>query len=45
MGSACEYLNTKPGVLPAYVYMPCYLGRGFSVVRPGPYGGFLGHRL
>src|SRR5438552_2369854 len=30
--------------LPAYVYMPCYLGWGQNIVRPGPYGGFLGHR-
>jgi hypothetical protein len=45
MGSVCEYLNPKAGVLPAYVYMPCYLGWGQSIVRPGPYAGFLGkHR-
>jgi hypothetical protein len=30
--------------LPAYVYMPCYLGWGQNIVRPGPFGGFLGHR-
>ncbi len=34
-------VNTE---LPAYVYMPCYLGWGQNIVRPGPYGGFLGHR-
>jgi hypothetical protein len=28
--------------LPAYVYMPCYLGWGQAIRRPGPYGGFLG---
>lgn len=44
MGSVCEYLNKSPGVLPAYVYMPCYLGWGQNIRRPGPYGGFLGQR-
>jgi hypothetical protein len=44
MGSVCEYLNQSPGVLPAYVYMPCYMGWGQSIRRPGPYGGFLGQR-
>jgi hypothetical protein len=44
MGSVCEYLNRSPGVLPAYVYMPCYLGWGQSIRRPGPYAGFLGQR-
>lgn len=44
MGSVCEYLNRSPGVLPAYVYMPCYLGWGQNIRRPGPYAGFLGPR-
>ena len=44
MGSVCEYLNRSPGVLPAYVYMPCYLGWGQNIRRPGPYAGFLGQR-
>jgi hypothetical protein len=44
MGSVCEYLNDRPGGLPAYVYMPCYLGWGQAIRRPGPYGGFLGQR-
>lgn len=44
MGSVCEYLNPNQGVLPAYVYMPCYLGWGQSIFRPGPYAGFLGQR-
>jgi len=44
MGSVCEYLSTRQGVLPDYVYLPCYLGWGQSIVRPGPYGGFLGKR-
>ncbi len=43
MGAVCEYLHRQSGPLPAYVYMPCYLGWGQSIVRPGPYGGFLGH--
>jgi hypothetical protein len=31
--------------LPDYVYMPCYLGWGQAIRRPGPYGGFLGQRF
>jgi len=42
MGSICEYLNPDPAARPAYVYLPCYLGWGQSIRRPGPYGGFLG---
>jgi len=45
MGSICEYLNTNRGVLPAYVYMPCYMGWGQQIRRPGPYAGFLGQRF
>jgi hypothetical protein len=44
MGSVCEYLRTQPRDLPDYVYMPCYLGWGQAIRRPGPYGGFLGQR-
>lgn len=49
MGSVCQYLSVQPdrsqaSVLPAYVYMPCYLGWGQSIVRPGPYAGFLGQK-
>ncbi|HKB06287.1 MAG TPA: DUF1501 domain-containing protein, partial [Gemmataceae bacterium] len=44
MGSVCEYLRDGRGELPDYVYMPCYLGWGQSIRRPGPYGGFLGQR-
>lgn len=44
MGSVCEYLNTRAGVLPAYVYLPNYLGWGQNIRRPGPYAGFLGPR-
>jgi hypothetical protein len=46
----CEYLRLNtPGPravrdLPDYVYMPCYLGWGQSIRRPGPYAGFLGQR-
>lgn len=44
MGSVCESLRTRPGDLPDYVYMPCYLGWGQAIRRPGPYAGFLGQR-
>src|SRR5438270_475633 len=44
MGSICEHLNPRPEDLPAYVYMPCWLGWGQAFRRAGPYGGFLGKR-
>ncbi|MFM7071128.1 MAG: DUF1501 domain-containing protein [Planctomycetota bacterium] len=47
MGSVCEYLRQAGGVprdLPDYVYLPCYLGWGQNIRRPGPYCGFLGRR-
>jgi hypothetical protein len=51
MGSVCEYLragsvNDRRNVrdLPDYIYMPCYLGWGQAIRRPGPYAGFLGQR-
>jgi hypothetical protein len=52
MGSVCEWLrqtNRAGSVsdgpqLPDYVYMPCYLGWGQAIRRPGPYAGFLGQR-
>jgi hypothetical protein len=44
MGSVCEYLRSGPRDLPDYVYMPCYLGWGQAIRRPGPYAGFLGRR-
>lgn len=44
MGSVCEYLRGDAGELPAYVYLPCYLGWGQAIRRPGPYAGFLGKR-
>lgn len=49
MGSVCEYLRVTQrgdrGGLPDYVYLPCYLGWGQNIRRPGPYGGFLGTRF
>jgi hypothetical protein len=56
MGSVCEYLRQQENAsgsvditgkpdLPAYVYMPCYLGWGQAIRRPGPYGGYLGKRF
>jgi hypothetical protein len=49
MGSVCEYLRVTHGAshrdLPDYVYLPCYLGWGQNIRRPGPYGGFLGKRF
>lgn len=44
MGSVCESLRSEQREFPDYVYMPCYLGWGQSIRRPGPYGGFLGKR-
>jgi hypothetical protein len=44
MGSVCEYLKDGRELLPAYMYLPCYLGWGQAIRRPGPYAGFLGKR-
>jgi hypothetical protein len=44
MGSVCEWLRDPTRDLPDYVYMPCYLGWGQAIRRPGPYAGFLGQR-
>src|SRR5438067_5392382 len=49
MGSVCLYheqeiLGKKPGEIPKYVYLPCALGWGEARRKPGPGGGFLGHR-
>jgi hypothetical protein len=44
MGSVCEFLNRNPE-MPAYVYMPCWLGWGQVFRRAGPYAGFLGKRF
>ncbi len=45
MGAVCEYLRRDNRVLPDYMYLPCYLGWGQSIRRPGPYAGFLGKRF
>lgn len=45
MGSVCEYLKPSDIDLPHYVAVPSYLGWGFSLKRPGPWGGFLGKRF
>jgi hypothetical protein len=45
MGSVCEYLKAPGDDLPAYVALPSYLGWGFALRRPGPWGGFLGKRF
>jgi uncharacterized protein (DUF1501 family) len=47
IGSVLEYLRTQgkppsPTEMPGYVWMPCYLGWGQAIRRPGPYGGYLG---
>ena len=44
MGAVCEYLRRGARDLPDYIYMPCYLGWGQAIRRPGPYAGFLGQR-
>jgi hypothetical protein len=44
LGSVCEYLKDPRDDMPAYVYMPCWLGWGQVFRRAGPYGGFLGKR-
>lgn len=56
MGSVLEYFRqNRPELLPprtgslvqqlpAYVYLPCYLGWGQAIRRPGPYAGYLGQR-
>jgi hypothetical protein len=44
MGSVCEYRGAGRGDVPAYVYMPCWLGWGQAFRRAGPYAGFLGKR-
>lgn len=44
MGSVSASLSGEDAQ-PAYVYLPCYLGWGQSIRRPGPYAGFLGKRF
>jgi hypothetical protein len=45
MGSVCEYLKKDQSDIPAYVYLPCWLGWGQVFRRAGPYAGFLGKRF
>src|SRR4029078_11716307 len=42
MGSVCEYLGLGGPSLPTYSSLPCYLGWGQAIRRPGPYAGYLG---
>jgi hypothetical protein len=44
MGSVVEYLKPAHIEMPHYVGVPNYLGWGWSIKRPGPWGGFLGKR-
>jgi hypothetical protein len=44
MGAVCEYLKAAEIELPHYVALPTWLGWGFLLKRPGPWGGFLGSR-
>jgi hypothetical protein len=44
MGSVCEYLGLSGEALPTYFYLPCYLGWGQAIRRPGPYAGLLGQQ-
>jgi hypothetical protein len=46
MGSVCEFLEARndPDGVPAYMYLPHWLGWGQSFRRSGPYGGYLGSR-
>ncbi len=44
MGAVCEYLKPPEIELPHYVALPTWLGWGFALKRPGPWGGFLGSR-
>jgi hypothetical protein len=45
MGSVCEWLKPPTSDLPAYAYIPNWLGWGQAFRRAGPYGGFLGKRF
>src|SRR4051812_5148627 len=44
LGSVCEWLKKRTDDLPAYVYLPCWLGWGQAFRRGGPYAGFLGKK-
>jgi hypothetical protein len=51
MGSVCEWLRRQERPrrravdLPDYICLPCYLGWGQAIRRPGPYAGFLGKQF
>ncbi len=45
MGAVCEYLKPPHIDMPHYVGVPNYLGWGWALKRPGPWGGFLGKRF
>ncbi|MBM4072394.1 MAG: DUF1501 domain-containing protein [Planctomycetes bacterium] len=45
MGAICEFLKPRHVDIPHYVALPSYLGWGFALKRPGPWGGFLGKRF
>jgi uncharacterized protein DUF1501 len=44
MGAVCEYLKPAGVEMPHYAAVPNYLGWGWAIKRPGPWGGFLGKR-
>jgi hypothetical protein len=44
MGAICEYLKPAGVDLPHYAAVPNYLGWGWALKRPGPWGGYLGKR-
>jgi hypothetical protein len=44
MGAVVEYLKPRGIDLPHYVAVPNYLGWGWAIKRPGPWGGSLGKR-
>ena len=45
MGAVCEYIKPANVDVPHYAALPSYLGWGFALKRPGPWGGFLGKRF
>ena len=45
MGAVCEFLKPADIEMPHYVALPTWLGWGFVLKRPGPWGGFLGSRF
>lgn len=45
MGSVVEFLKPHGIEIPHYMAVPNYLGWGWALRRPGPWGGFLGRRF